>query len=332
MPSTSMNPTMSPDRALLSRVADSLYWMSRYIERAEHVARVLKINTMILMDVGDVDAEVLDQQWRSVMRITGIDEKTLGPGGTLGDRVARSLTFDPLNSTSLISCFNHARENARAIRSEISAEMWEQLNALYWTFRSDDTRQKFEEQPEELYNTAMLGSMLFQGICDQTLDHDQRWNFAQLAKSLERIDMTCRIIRARSEAIEQAQDEFDSPLLNIQWMAVLRMCCSIEAYRRQFSGDLEPLTIAGFLILEDHFPRSVRFNVEQALTAISAIRQVTSPNALDQTERILGRLRATLTYASAEEIGERGVPAYLQQLLAETQAASAAVQQTYFLK
>lgn len=330
-PSTLTFPT-TPDRALLSRVADSLYWMSRYVERAEHVARVLKINTMILMDVGDVDQEVLDAQWRSVMRITNIDEATLPAGSSLGDRVARSLTFDPLNSTSLISCFNHARENARAIRSEISAEMWEQLNELYWTFRSDETRQKFEEQPEEVYNTAMLGSMLFQGVTTQTLDHDQRWNFAQLAKALERIDMTCRIIRARSEAIEQAQDEFDSPLLNIQWMAVLRMCCSIEAYRRQFSGDLDPLTIAGFLILEDNFPRSIRFNVEQALTAISAIRQVTSPNSVDQAERILGRLRATLTYATADEIGERGVPAYLQQLLAECQAASAAVQQTYFLK
>ena len=324
----------TPDRALLSRVADSLYWTSRYVERAEHIARVLKINTLILMDVGDIDEAVLDEQWHSVMRITnlGADAVAAAPGATLGERVARTLTFDPTIPTSLTACFTSARENARAIRSEISAEMWEQLNALYWSFRSDETRQKFDEQPEELYNGAMLGSLLFQGILDQTLDHDQRRNFAELAKSLERIDMTCRIIRARYEAIEQAQDEFDSPLLNIQWMAVLRMCCSIEAYRRQFSGDLDPLTIAGFLTLEDNFPRSIRFNVERALTAISAIRQVTSPNALDQTERILGRLRAKLTYATVEDIAETGVREYLQTILAEVQAASAAVQQTYFLK
>jgi uncharacterized alpha-E superfamily protein len=179
-----ITPTIQPattiDRPLLARVADSLYWMSRYVERAEHVARVLKITTNLLMDVGDLGEEMLDRQWRSLIQIAGSAVEPAGPEA-FGVRVSRWLTFDPLNPVSLYSCISSARENARAIRSEISAEMWEQINSLYWTIRSEESRVRFEESPEDLYNSAMVGSMLFQGVTDQTLDHDQRWRFVQLA-------------------------------------------------------------------------------------------------------------------------------------------------------
>lgn len=322
---------IAADRPLLSRVAHSLYWMSRYMERAEHIARVLKINTNLLMDVGDLAPEILDRQWQSVMQITSMPFAPPGDA-PLGQRVTQSLVFDPLNLNSLVSCIGSARENARAIRSEISNEMWEQINQLYWTIRSDETADRFRDQPDELLNMAMHGSMLFQGVTDQTLDHDQRWMFAQLAKSLERIDMTCRILDARNDALEEAEEQMEAPLRNIQWMAVLRMCCSIETYRRQFSGELDPLRVIGFVILEDGFPRSIRFNVEQALSAISGIRQATSPTSVDPAERILGRLAATLAYANDNEIANEGVKDYLRMIASETRTAAANVLQTYFLK
>lgn len=328
---TPLQVPIAADRPLLSRVAHSLYWMSRYVERTEHIARVLKINTNLLMDVGDLAPELLDRQWQSVMQITSMPFEPPG-NGTLGERVARSLTFDPLNLNSLVACVGSARENARAIRSEISNEMWEQINQLYWTIRSDETRDRFAEQPDELLNMAIQGSMLFQGVTDQTLDHDQRWMFTQLAKSLERIDMTCRILDARHDALQDAEEQMEAPLRNIQWMAVLRMCCSIETYRRQFSGELDPLRVIGFVILEDGFPRSIRFNVEQALSAISAIRLATSPTSVDPAERILGRLAATLAYANPNEIADEGVKDYLRMIVTETRTAAANVLQTYFLK
>lgn len=322
---------IAADRPLLSRVAHSLYWMSRYVERAEHVARVLKINTNLLMDVGDLAPELLERQWQSVMQITSMKFAPKGDG-TLGQRVTHSLTFDELNPNSLVSCIGSARENARAIRSEISAEMWEQINSLYWAIRTDDARTRMAEQPDELLNMAMLGSMLFQGVTDHTLDHDQRWMFSQLAKSLERIDMTCRILEARYDALSEAEEQMEAPLRNIQWMSVLRMCCSIETFRRQFSGELDPLRVIGFVILEDGFPRSIRFNVDRALSAISAIRQATSPTAVDPAERILGRLAATLAYANANEIAAEGVKEYLRKIVIETRTAAGNVLQTYFLK
>lgn len=330
-PAAYQSTPIAADRALLSRVADSLYWTSRYVERAEHIARILRINTNLLMDVGDLEPETVERQWRSVMRIAGMKDEPADAIG-LGEHVVRSLTIDPLNPASLVSCLSAARENARAIRSEISAEMWEQINAMYWTIRSDDTQARLLEQPEEFFHFVTLGSMTFQGLTDQTLDHDQRWMFAQLAKSLERVDMTCRIVEVRYDALQEDETMLDAPLRNIQWMAVLRMCCSIESFRRQVAVDLDPLRVAGFLILEDNFPRSIRFNVEQALHAINAIRHATMPGSIDPAEKILGRLAANLTYANPNEIAARGVSEYLHEILMESRAASTAVQQTYFLK
>lgn len=319
------------DRPLLARVADSIFWMSRYVERAEHAARVLKINTNILMDVGDLAATMQERQWLSVLRITSAGAPPDGKT-PLGERVSRLLVFSPDSPASITRSLMQARENARAVRSEISAEMWEHLNSLYWYIQSDDARAKFEDQPEELYNSVMVASMLFQGLTDQTLTHDQRWMFAQLGKSLERIDITCRILDARLDAIEAVESTLESPLRNIQWMAVLRMCCSIEAYRRQFLGDLDPLKITTFLILEDNFPRSIRYNVGAALQAIQGIRASTTPGSLDPTERILGRLAATLEYAEPQEVRAKGLREYLQQIRTTTAEAAGAVMATYFLK
>lgn len=319
------------DRPLLARVADSIFWMGRYVERAEHAARVLKINTNVLMDVGDLAGPMQERQWLSVLRITSAGPP---PDGTtpLGERVSRHLVFNPDSSASITRSLMQARENARAVRSEISAEMWEQLNSLYWYIQSDDARAKFEEQPEEFYNSVMIASMLFQGLTDQTLTHDQRWMFAQLGKSLERIDITCRILDARLDAIESVESTLEGPLRNIQWMAVLRMCCSIEAYRRQFMGDLDPLKITTFLILEDNFPRSIRYNVGAALRAIQGIRSITTPGSLDPAEKILGRLLATLEYAEPIEIREKGLREYLAFIRSTVADAAGAVMATYFLK
>jgi len=169
------------NRPLLARDADSMYWLARYIERAEHVARQLLVNSNLLVDVGDLAPELQDQQWRSVMTIT----RTAPHDGALpataaGAGIPRYMTFDRDNANSLITCVTRARENARAVRENISAEMWECVNTLYWSIRGDDAPARFEESPDNFYRHVMTGSMLFQGLTDQTLDHDQRWLFAQL--------------------------------------------------------------------------------------------------------------------------------------------------------
>jgi uncharacterized alpha-E superfamily protein len=317
-------------RPLLSRVADSLYWMARYVERTEHVARALRITTNLLMDVGDLPDELHDRQWLSLLTLTG--GMPVEDGSGVRERVVRFLALDAANPGSLVSCVSKARENARAVRSEISAEMWETINQQYWSIRTDETRTRLEENPEEFYAGLLNFSMLFQGQSDQTLPHSQRWHFVQLAKSLERVDMTCRVVLARLDAFGEVEASLESPLRTIQWMSTIRMCCGIEAYRRRHMADFDALKVAGFIVLERSFPRSIRYSVDTALDAITQIRKLTSPDSVDPAERVLGRLAANLEYAYLGEIAEDGVREYLLAVQQEIAEASVLVQQTYFLK
>jgi uncharacterized alpha-E superfamily protein len=315
-------------RAMLSRDADSMYWMARYVERAEHVARILLVNTNLLMDVGDLAPALQQKQWRSILEIMRLDE--LPPSREpLARRIQQYMAFNAQNPSSLICCLCRARENARAIRESISAEMWECLNTLYWSIQGDDAQQRFEDAGEEFFRSIMNGSMLFQGLTDQTLAHDQRWNFTQLAKYLERTDVTARIIETKFSILKSA--ELEAAIRNIHWMAVVRSCCAIEAFRRNYIGEMDPLRVASFLILQRSFPRSILYCVEQAHAASSAIRSGTNAKGADAAERILGRLETQLEYAEISEIVSAGVPAYLQQIQHAIAEAAIAIQKTYFL-
>jgi uncharacterized alpha-E superfamily protein len=319
-------------RPLLARDADSMYWLSRYIERAEHVARLLLVNSNLLVDVGDLAPDLQERQWLSVPTIMRSNLPTQPARGSHHDGVIpRYMTFERDNPNSLITCVSRARENARGVRENISSEMWECVNTLYWSIRADDAPTRFEESPDIFYRQLMNGSMLFQGLTDQTLDHDQRWLFTQLGKYLERIDVSCGIIETKYGILMSAEQRLEGALKNIHWMAVLRSCCSLEAYRRQYVGDMDPLRVASFLILERSYPRSLRSAVAMAHEAIAAIRSEVNPLAIDPAERILGRLDAQLEYAEMSEILSDGLPAYLQRIRNQIAETAMAVQKSYFL-
>jgi uncharacterized alpha-E superfamily protein len=324
-----------PPRPMLSRDADAIYWMSRYVERAEHVARILWVNSNLLIDVGELAPDLQLRQWQSVvaiMRAGVLPEPPADEAGAeavVAQRVAQHMVFNADNPNSLFSCISRARENARAVRETISAEMWENLNTLYWTLH--DAPARFDEAPDDFYRQVIYGSMLFQGLTDQTLAHDQRWHFAQLGKYLERIDVTSRIIEIKFDILRAAEPKLEKPIRNIHWMGVLRSCCSIEAYRRNDVGDMDPLRVATFLILEPDFPRSIRFAVKHAHDAIAAIRAELDPRGIDPAERTLGRLMAQLDYAERTEITRSGVPQYLHKIQADVIDAALAIQKTYFL-
>ena len=327
-----------PPRPMLSRDADSVYWMSRYVERAEHIARILLVNANMLMDMGELAPDLQEKQWHGVLAvmragelpaITNADPSALPVDTSTAYRVAHHMTFNPENTSSLYSCLSRARENARGVRETISAEMWENLNTLYWTLR--DAPARFDESPEDFYRQVMTGSMLFQGLTDQTLQHDQRWHFTQLGKYLERIDVTARVIATKFALLKSAEAKLETPIRNIHWMSVLRSCCSIEAFRRSHLGDMDPLLVATFLILEPDFPRSIRFCVAQAHAAAAAIRNEVNPRGIDPAERALGRLKIQLDYGETDEITKPGVASYCERIQNECADAAMGIQKTYFL-
>jgi uncharacterized alpha-E superfamily protein len=326
-------PSHAPARPMLARDADSMYWMSRYVERSEHVARLLLVNSNLLMDVGELAPTLQQRQWQSVLTVFRLEAPPAadGTGVSLGSRVAQYMVFDRENPNSLINCLTRARENARAIRENISAEMWECLNTAYWSIRADDARARFDDSPDDFYRQIMLSSMLFQGMTDQTQPHDQGWQFTQLGKYLERVDVTSRVIETKFSILRSADNLLAGAMRNIHWMAVLRSCCSIEAYRRQHIGDMDPLKVASYLILDPTFPRSIRFAIGKAHAAISAIRAEVNPLAIDPAERVLGRLDTQLEYAEVNEILSEGLPAYLTKIQNLVAEAGFAVQTAYFL-
>src|SRR5258706_5935503 len=199
-----------PPPPLLSRVAESAFWMSRYVERAEHVARVLLVNINSLLDVGDLDLEVERQFWSGPLRIFMVDQtaeaqellETARDG--LGSKIAQYLVFDGNNPNSIYSCITRARENARSMRESISSEMWENLNTLYWMIRSEDASGNFDESASDLLKQVTNGSLLFQGLADQTLGHNQSWQFIQVGKYLERIDVTARGLQTKFDVLRAA--------------------------------------------------------------------------------------------------------------------------------
>ncbi len=320
-----------PERSMLSRVADSTFWMARYVERAEHVARVTLVTSNLLMDVGELAPDLLEREWRDVLSVFHLSGELPEADGRPISQVAQQyMTFGQENPNSLANVIGRARENARGVRSEISAEMWEALNELYWTTRGRDAQDRFEDNPEAYLKTVTRGSMLFQGLTDQTLAHDQRWLFTQAGKYLERVDVTCRVVASRFEFLKAAGSQIEPPLRNIHLMACLRMCASIEAYRRQHLNELDMTHVATFLLLESNHPRSVRYGIERAHEAVAAVRSRTSPRAIDPSERILGRLCTQLEYAEPHEILAVGLMDYLQRITDAVSEAGLGIRDRYF--
>ncbi|MGN6725499.1 MAG: alpha-E domain-containing protein [Tepidisphaeraceae bacterium] len=323
--------TAADARPMLARDADSMFWMARYVERAEHVARLLRVHTVLLTDVGDLTPELESEMWLTILRTMRLSEVPAGDA-PLGTRIARHMTFAPGNPSSILSCVAKARENARAIRESISSEMWECLNTIYWSVNNEEAAAaRFEESPDDYFYGIMTGSMLFQGLGNQTMAHDQRWCFTQVAKYLERVDVTARLIESRFEVLAVMAQQVDQPIRNIHLMGVLRSACSLEAYRRLHLADLDARRIAQFLILQTDYPRSIRFSVDNARDALERIRVSNGVRSPSAPERILGRLSSQLEYTDIAEVLAQGLGAFLQQIQTTVNEASLAIQKTYFL-
>ena len=314
---------------MLARNAESMFWMSRYTERAEHVSRLLWVNSLLVIDVGDLADIMKRLLWRGVLETM---QATLPDGVALTPTsVMEALTFGENCAPSLLNCLTRARENARGIREKISTEMWECMNRLYWFIRSKEARDRFTESPEQVWLEVMNGSMLFQGLTDHTIPHDQRWHFAQTGKYLERIDITCRIIGTQHSLLQAAEYPPETSVRNVHWMGVLRSCCSMEPYRQRKVGDLDPTDIAAYLLLESDYPRSVLFAVSQANRCVTAIAADVGGSAAVDAQRFLGRLEAQLRYAQSSDLHAQELGTYLQSIQRQIVEAASSVHRAYFL-
>jgi uncharacterized alpha-E superfamily protein len=317
---------------MLSRVADALFWMSRYLERAEHVARLLDVCFHLELDLHGVMAGPNELLWTSLAAtlqqiVPPAKQASLSPQAV----ISQWLTFDLDNPTSIMSCVTRSRYNARSIRGTINSEMWKELNKLYLQLSDPAFSAQARESPHEFYRAVECGSHVFQGVCDATLTHDEKWQFIQLGKYLERADKTLRILDIQYRLLHEWSNPADLPLSNLQWAGVLHSCRAYEAYHKIHVGRIEPERVVEFLLLHPTSPRSVRFCLDAAAQALAAIGPPGTDRAAGKADRLLGRVLSELQYADMDQILHTDRHVFMSSVLERCGEVSQAVQDQYSL-
>jgi uncharacterized alpha-E superfamily protein len=317
---------------MLSRVADALFWMSRYLERAEHTARLVDVCFHLELDLHGVLSGPHELHWTALMSILrpSIPLKANGVAGH--SAISDLLTFDLGNAESIMSCVTQSRYNARSVRGTINSEMWKELNKLYWLLCDDEFCSQARESPHDFYQSVESGSHMFQGVCDATMTHNEGWQFIRLGKFLERADKTLRILDIQYHLLQSMLDPADVPLSNLQWASVLRSCRAYEAYQSLYVGRVDPDHVVEFLLLHPTFPRSVRFCLESAATALAEIELQVPGRGTSPADRILGRVLNDLKYLEVDQILHSDLHVFLGSALERCAAASRAVQEQYSLQ
>ena len=296
---------------MLSRIADTLFWLGRYIERAEDTARILDVNYHMLLEQSQDSYHL---RWEPLIVMAG-EENLFRRLYTQvnAKNVFEFLAFRADNPSSISQCVAKARENARTIRDYISREMWEDINGLFHMVGRFDPRDEIIAGPHRFCDRIKFGTHRFHGVTDATLPHDEGWQFLRIGWSLERSEMTSRLVDVQYQNLLDELPSVGTPD-NHQWMAVLRSVGAVEAYHRQYHASIEPEKVAGMLILNPQHPRSIRFSTTEVQSGLRAISGSGPGSYVNEAERLAGKVVDRLSYDKIDEIFKQGLHSYLTEL------------------
>ena len=315
--------TSQRDAGMLSRVADGLYWMSRYLERAAQTARLVDVEFQLWLDQ---TPEAAARRWKFLFEALRIPP----PQGVVDPaRLLNSLVFSRTNASSIVSCISTARENLRHVREQCSSEMWEQLNRLYLEAVATWPEEAWMQKSHAFFHAVQEGAHLFQGVTDGTMSHGEGWQFIQLGRYVERTDALAALMEAHFKRVARPADQAVERAEYLEWVGLLRACLAFEAYCKVYTAEIRPLRVAEFLLLNADFPHSVRFSVDRVNAALQTIGDLTERRE-KLTTRIAGRLRAHLSYSQIEEVLAEGSHAYLENVRSECSQIHTAIHQIYF--
>ena len=312
---------------MLSRIADSMFWLARYMERAEDTARILDVNYHMLLEQSSVPYRL---RWGPLVVMAGEQERfDEFYEEANAQTVYEFLAFRADNPNSIVQCISKARENARTIRDRISREMWEDINGLYHSVTRFDPAEQMSSGPHRFCDAVKFGCHRFFGVTDATLPHDEGWDFLKIGWSLERAEMTARLVDLQFQSLLETPS-VGGPADNHQWMAVLKSVGAYETYRREYHSPIEPERVAEMLILHSKHPRSIRFSITELQGGLRAISGTGPGFYANEAERLTGKVLESLRYDTVEEIFSRGLHGYLTDLLANCQAIGEDIAHIYF--
>ncbi|MGI9148299.1 MAG: alpha-E domain-containing protein [Chloroflexota bacterium] len=311
---------------LLCRVAEHMFWLNRYVERAMATIRVVDVTAHLELDAGDAEHHEADF-WTPLLG-PALDTVHLQDAPLPRPHDVRYyLAFDADNPSSLVSCVRHARAAAREVRESISSEMWEQINTTYLMLAEPARLRDLEDDLHAFYKRVRDSLLLIQGLADATIAHDEEWQFLSLGMYLERADNVSRLLRLQSHLLTtSAQIAGDD---TVRWLAVLRSAGSSEAYSRYYSLRVEPTRVLEFLLLNPTFPQSVRFSLVAAWNSLESISRATADSA-GPPVRALGLLQARLEHASVDEVIEFGLEEFLSGIQRDIARVSERITRAFF--
>jgi uncharacterized alpha-E superfamily protein len=309
---------------MLSRVADSLYWMSRYLERVEHTTRLIDVDFQLRLDHS---RESGPARW---LRLLEALQVPVPAGGKIdAAALAYILTLDRDNPSSIVACISAARENLRQVREQCSSEMWEQLNRLYLQIVATPAGEAWVLHSQLFFRGVLDGVHLFQGLTDSTMSHSEGWHYIQLGRFVERTHGLTALIGTHFDRFSEVFESSVEGGQYLEWVGLLKYCAAFEAYCKKYTEDLKPLRVAEFLLLSPDFPHSVRFSVDQVHAALRTIGELSERRA-DAPLRLAGRLRANLSFSEIDEIMADGLDGYLNGIRRLCVQAHNAIHQIYF--
>ncbi len=300
---------------MLSRAANNLYWMSRHIERAENTARLLDVTYRMsllpyrVQESGQSWAE----PWALPLVIHGLASAYYDryPGPITSDNVLRFMVLDPANPSSLYSCVQAARENARTVRGAITSEMYEDINGLWLEMRNKDYVRLQAEGLGEFFDWVKIRSHQFRGVTFGTMLRDEGYSFIRLGTFMERADNTARLLDVKYHTLLPSAADVGGAVDYYQWGALLRSLSAFDSYRKVYRDLITPVKVAELLILRDDVPRSLH----ACMNDIYVILQNLCDNASREAERLAGELHAQLHYGRTSLIFNAGLHEYLMEFL-----------------
>jgi uncharacterized alpha-E superfamily protein len=311
---------------MLSRVAESVHWMSRYVERAENLTRVLAVHALNYLDAPHVDTE---RGFRALVAFLGREEDFAASFDRYDARtVSEYFVSHPGNPSAVLSSIARARENARAVREQITSEMWEHLNRLYFAVK-DVQADEFARGPYAFYRRVRDGSQAFQGITHATMIHNEPYWFIQLGKHLERAGQTLRVLEMRYAALRELPDGASATTLEL--IAVLKACSAFEPFRQTPGTRLTTASVAEFLLGHRRFPRAVACCLRSCADALERISELAGGGAKPSRHRqLLGRLCANLEYLEIDDVLGPAMQPFLEDLLGRVYQVGDEVAKAYF--